>query len=707
MIDKELLERLYTSYGFEVKKQSDEVYVFVYTKSRYFGVDIIQLSEDKETLKLADDVKESYSKLGYAVNQKKINSNVEAEIELFKSFFSFESSIERLKRKYNDFKNKQTKNLLGYEYQYVESPFDLQNHVIYEEKLFEIIDNRLISKNPELIIIEAAAGYGKTCTAYEIMNRIANNTICQTPIFTELSRNRGIKKFRYILLDEIDLEYSSLGSTLVIKEIKNGRIPLIIDGFDELLEKVNTESEIDSSFEEVETMLDTIGNLLEHNAKIILTTRKTAIFTGEEFESWLQKWDTKFFVTRISLKEPRLKDWMGADKYQLINDKNIPVQYLANPVILSFLKNIDFNDFAKLMDHPELLVEQYFEKMLEREKIRQHLIMTVEKQLEVFRNVVKMLIELDSTSEEKEFFKQMIFDTNKRLIEYTISLYSGEDRQTVDSLVGTLATHALLDRKGRDENQIGFINDFVLGTFVGQILLEPSIRIEKGYSAYMIELAVTAYRVQNRKNKSILWLKIQNVLNKFQSVTIFTFDIYLKESLVRDYIELSIYDISFFNIVFQTHSISSSVFLNCYFKNCVFESRNLHGVSFINCTFDNCSISDDITIDGKNEITAIKCKQLKCSILIERNPHFELEEHSLVNSLEREILIKLSDISLSKGHHIVKLTGCFEKSKSKDIYMSLKKLEEKGLIDVNGIHVRFVTNKIPVIKKIIGLNNEV
>ncbi len=702
MINKDLLERLYKSYGFEINKDNPDVFVFIYKKSRYFGVDIIPLDNNLDTLEASTRIKDEFSLLGYAVNLKQIESNEEAEIELFKSFFSFDSSIERLKRKYNDFVKRQTKNLLGSPYQYVESPFELQNHIIDESKIFEIIDKRFTSNRPELIIIEAAAGYGKTCTAYEILNKMTNESIYQTPIFTELSRNRGIKKFKYILLDEIDIEYPSLDSPLVIKEIKNGRVPIIIDGFDELLDKVNIDSSTDSSFEEVETMLDTIGNLLENKAKVILTTRKTAIFTGVEFEDWLQKWQNKFSVTRLSLKEPRLKDWLGNDKYILIKDKNIPIQYLANPVILSFLKNIQFEAFTRLMENPETLVEEYFERMLEREKDRQNLRMTVEKQLEVFRNVVKMLLDLDSTSEDKEFFKAIILDTNKKLLEYTKTLYSGDDKHNIETLVDSLATHALLDRKGRDQNQIGFINDFVLGTFIGQIIVEPHVeKIDTNYSAYMLELAVTAYRVQTKKSKSILWTKIQNVLNKFNKEAVFSFDIYLKESLVRNYSELSIYEMSFYNIYFKKYSISSSVFLNCLFKNCDFEIENFKGISFINCTFENCRVLDSQHIDGKNEIIAIKCCQLNCSILIENVSQFEAEEPSLINDFEREILQKLWSISNTKGHHIVRLTNCFEKNKSKKIYKTLKTLEEKHFVEIKGIHVYFVTNKIPQIKEIL------
>lgn len=59
------------------------------------------------------------------------------------------------------------------------------------------------------------------------------------PIFTELSKNRKAALFRYVLLDEIDRKFTSLSSELVISEIRNGKVPLIIDGFDELISRSN------------------------------------------------------------------------------------------------------------------------------------------------------------------------------------------------------------------------------------------------------------------------------------------------------------------------------------------------------------------------------------------------------------------------------------------------------------------------------------
>ncbi len=194
------------------------------------------------------------------------------------------------------------------------------------DSLIEIVNSILKRNHPQLVIIEAAAGYGKTCASYEILNRLVNKSDqILSPLFTELSKNRSAKIFRYILLDEIDLEFPTLNSELVIHEIKTGRIPLIIDGFDELLEKVNVSNiDISDAFGEIETMLNTIGNLLDKNAKIILTTRKTAIFSGFEFDKWVQKWDNKFEVTRFSLKEPRIKDWLGTERFSIVKNSEYP-----------------------------------------------------------------------------------------------------------------------------------------------------------------------------------------------------------------------------------------------------------------------------------------------------------------------------------------------------------------------------------------------
>lgn len=699
------LDVLYKSYGFDINKDNVNLRVYLYKKSRYYGAEIIPLAKNSDILKKAEDLKHEYSALGYATTVREVSSIDEADLELFKSFFSYDAAKVRLRKKYEQFTIKQNRNLLGNIYEYIESPFEVFNETSHSEKLFELISNTIDRASSDLIIIEASAGYGKTCTAYELLRLITEKDNFQIPIFTELARNRGAKIFRYIMLDEIDIEFPSLNSDLVITEIKKGRIPLIIDGFDELLDKVNiTEGDSATSFEEVETMLDTIGHLLNANSKIILTTRRTAIFNGVEFDKWYSKWDNKFHVTRLSLKEPRIKDWLGEDRFLKIKQYNVPIQYVANPVILTYLKNITVDDFDSQISSPEILIKHYFEKMLDRERERQNLIISIEQQYEIFKNVVRLLLDFDITVESKEFFKEIIKDQNHKLLEYTRTLYTGIDKPSIDNLVDTLATHALLDRKGRDDSQIGFINDFVLGIYIGEIICETSVtKIEKDYSTYMLELAVTAYRVQSRKNKAALWEKLMSVKHRFQELYIFYFDVILKESLMRDYREISVYDLNIYNIQFANNKVIDTVFLNCLFKKCSFDLDSLEGVSFIDCTFDSCSIVDGRFFDEDSGVSTIKCKQENCKLL-PGETYIPVNGSDEFTSIEKEILQNVLKISQTKGHHIMQLMHCFQKAEGRKVLIGLDSLEAKGFIEIKGNHIYPQINRIQTIKQILGIS---
>ena len=503
------------------------------------------------------------------------------------------------------------------------------------------------------------------------------------------------------MLDEIDIEFPALNSDLVIREIKKGRIPLIIDGFDELLDKVSINNvEEESNFEEVESMLDTIGNLLGEKSKVILTTRRTAIFNGVDFDKWLSKWENKFEITRISIKEPRIKDWVGENRFNKIKEMNFPIQYIANPVLLTFLKNVSEHEFLEQLQEPEILVKHYFNKMLERERGRQNLIITVDRQFEIFKNVVKLMLDFDITVESKEFFKEIIRDQNSKLLEYTRTLYTGIEKPTIENLVDTLATHALLDRKGRGENQIGFINDFVLGIFIGEIVCESNYeKIQKDYSTYMLELAVTAYRVQSRKNKAMLWDQLINSKKGFLDLYIFYFDIILKERLERNYNELSVYDQNFYCITFSDYTIKNSVFLNCFFKRCTFNSSFFESVSFVNCTFDTCEISNREFFDDGNEISTIQCIQENCNLI--RGIVYNNSENQIISSYEKEILVHIMRISQSKGHHLIQLLHCYPKNNNRKVLKALSELESKELISMSGKHVYPAINKMQEIKNII------
>ena len=170
---------------------------------------------------------------------------------------------------------------------------------------------------PLLIIIEAAAGYGKTCTAYGILNEFISIPSNKLPFFTELSRDRKASIFKHILAFEIEEQFSNrVDSTVVIHQIKKGRIPLFIDGFDELISK--DFSFIQKSIEQVESMLSTIVDLLTHNAKVIITSRKTAIFNSEEFHNWMIDRNIYYTLSKVTIAEPLIENWLPKERFEIV-----------------------------------------------------------------------------------------------------------------------------------------------------------------------------------------------------------------------------------------------------------------------------------------------------------------------------------------------------------------------------------------------------
>lgn len=96
---------------------------------------------------------------------------------------------------------------------------------------FHAIKEATNRKGAHLVVVEAAAGFGKTCTAYEVYKSFLDNSEYQKPIFTELSRNRDAKQFKYILWSEIDKEKDTTAKQeLVVYNIKKGKSLLLLMG---------------------------------------------------------------------------------------------------------------------------------------------------------------------------------------------------------------------------------------------------------------------------------------------------------------------------------------------------------------------------------------------------------------------------------------------------------------------------------------------
>lgn len=299
-----------------------------------------------------------------------------------------------------------------------------------------------------MILIEAAAGFGKTCTAYEVLAALLDKQPDRPPLFVELARNRQAPLFRYVLLDEIDRNYPSLKSDLVSTEMSAGKVPLIVDGFDELLRRSIDTQPHDEDTAKLESMLDTIAALLTGSAKVVLTTRRTAIFSAESFQKWMASRSSSFRAVRLVLQEPSIRDWLGSDRAARIEELGVMARALANPVLLAFLRHAGNEEFERYVADPDALVERYFKTLLERELERQDINIDYEGQLRIYRELANSMIAQDIMAESRQVVAALILEKSRNQLEESIRRYSLATRPTVEQLAEKLAGHALLDRVG-------------------------------------------------------------------------------------------------------------------------------------------------------------------------------------------------------------------------------------------------------------------
>lgn len=405
----EEIEALYELYGFSKVKQSDDYVVFTYSNGYFYNAEIIKFNNQIEETKL----KREFEEAGYSVRIIEYVSLEKTHELLFNGFFAVKNINDRLLKDYELFGELQSKKLLGATYEYVEPKCNWNCEGEQKDLIFGIYE-QIQKPGAQLIILEAAAGYGKTCTSYELIKMIADNcTDNFAPIFTELSKNRKAALFRYVLLDEIDRKFTSLSSELVISEIRNGKVPLIIDGFDELISRSNKNmSDPNSVEDDSQTMLDTIAELFEPGCqtKVVLTSRKSAIFTGDIFEEWKDKHLPKCNVTRVSIDEPTVSDWIGFEKTEYLEKHGIPFASIINPILLAFMRSMEMDKFEETCSNVENVISYYFNSLLERERERQSLQLTVKEQYRIMEQIAKDFVEFEIIAEEISFIRDLFIE---------------------------------------------------------------------------------------------------------------------------------------------------------------------------------------------------------------------------------------------------------------------------------------------------------
>lgn len=355
-------------------------------------------------------------------------------------------------------------------------------------------------------------------------------------------------------------------------------------------------------------MLDTIADLLTYNskAKILLTSRKSSIFTGDIFDDWAEKKLFNCNITRIQLAEPTAQDWVGYEKFVVLKELGISLDNILNPVLLTFIRNQTIETIRQNYGNNENILDQYFSLLLTREQERQQLLLDIREQISIMQQLASYLVQFDISSEEPQFIRELLLDIltgnlNKYLERYSDSLLqSSEDRPTDEEFVMKLVHHALLDRVSANSNKIGFINDFILGLFIGDALIFNKLSIDQMSEKY-IDIASTSYGIKDEQSRKTLFKKITPVIVQLSVEYQLLIDINLVKKLTQNYCDQYFDSLVFkSNFYFDTrYKFINCIFSSCSFDNCTIPTSVFQSCQFYNCQFYNVNIINNSSNDAE------------------------------------------------------------------------------------------------------------
>lgn len=700
------IKKIYERYGFELKVEEKEFLIFRIRQGPYYAVDIVELSPKASWT----SIKKDYEASGYATRILEYNREKTIENTLFEDFFDIDIVNHRLQKAYEMYTTKRQSSF-GCDYVYFPCPYTLMNGKKCKNSIIEEILDKFENEKPQLILIEAAAGFGKTSTSYELLRHFISKEKPVNPVFAELSRNRQAKIFRYVLLDEIDRLYPKLKLDLVEHEIATGKIPLIIDGFDELLQHAALNSEDEESFDAVESMLDTIKDLLKESARIVLTSRRTAIFSGDKFHEWLQEKSSTFDITRIKLEKPNIIDWIGKERYDLLKNQNVPLHNLSNPVLLSYIRQISEAEFVEKCSDIDSLVSSFFSSLLEREQERQGLKISVDDQLNIFINLARDMVEFDITSEDKHFIQELLYHNNYSFLQSIRMHYEPSTRPSVEELIETLSNHALLDRIGTKEESIGFVNQFIFGYLIGLAAISNSSDdwlVDSFAKEEYVSIASSSFSILGNSNRSKLFNNVLLVEYGISDYSKFLIDLELTDQYMHRSSGVIVESLNIEDCSFDyCCCIDSFLFSSCHFKNVHFLRSVVKHVNFLNCCFENCSFTNDYNKDIY-DCWFTECDDYGSSFILDFKKCKTVYDRA-ENSSENDMPKKLLEQFWPKGKayastkiRLRTLYAGFDLKKKKLVPDALEQLTKMELLYVEGTHVCLNLKKINNIQKILG-----
>lgn len=689
-MNKKQIKDIFTLYQYELLKETEDYIIFNEGHSMYPGVEIVCLTQFG--FDVIASMKTEFSEQGYAVRVCPPSEVERIEDYLFDWFFRVKNTNQAIEERYRLY-GEAVINAYGLPegkhkpYEFVDIPYKVEYDFVRTEAgqkngLIKSIRNDIDSNGPCLVVVEAAAGFGKTSTAMELLKSYSNVEHKIRPFYMELYKDRQATLFKYLYLAQIHREFQVLIDDKIVEyNIEKGRIPLIIDGFDELLSEDLDSGSVGRAKKKGETMLSTIADLLKGNAKIVLTTRKTAILSDGEFLEWFQNRfgsDSDVHVCRYVLGQPMLENWLNPWQIRLLGKK---ISGINNPVLLGYLKHLNQSELVKEAKSSSL-IESYIRRLLEREIDRQGLTLTVGEQKEVYEWLAAAFAYEDITSESRSNVKDTILLLCSNIITRHETIF--KDAQ---SIANTLTNHALLDRKGG--GTIGFVNDFVLGIFLQYAMIDETVNglseYYKNISSNFVDKLIFAASSSSKDYRESVWLQLHGFCHDLPIEQWLTIDIKLMNKNMSNYSNLFFDGL---NVVDAKFGFNDAQIIGCHFVNFVFENVEFNLQYIRDCTFINCTFNKVTFCGDKREVNDFfNCVEDGKEIILGQD---EESETSIPEVKEKDDIMTIALLS-----HYFQVDGRTRKMKmisklkiefndNKSFKRTFSKLQKNGFIVTNG-----------------------
>jgi len=699
--DAQQLVRLYQSYGYEHAEHLSKrpaFLVFVLPYGMYKAADIVRLDVNRAV----DDIRKSLADLGYATEIRTYSSISQAEDTLFSGFFTNSSTKTRLRHSYQSFVDRQSRILPpGFKYNFKSPPFSYDHFLIASEVLdkpVEVLESQNLNAaefvvrsfaqidGPLLVLLEAAAGSGKTCTIHEIVRHLLDDREDMLPMLTELSRNKEARIFNHVLFSEIIENYSNgVDPKAVISLIQSGRIVLIVDGFDELITRVDSDSAPGA-----ESMLYTILKMLGTKARIIVTSRRTVIADDEKLYEILLSAGASYSLVRMRILEPDVSLWLNAEQLEALQTRGYQINSIANPALLAFLGCLSVGELLEYGESHKSLPDKYLDIMLNRERDRQNLKLRDYEQVHLFKRFARLLCEFNVVSEEKSFMKDLLSEYCRDIIEVSLDRYQPDERPTFDDLVETLSNHVLLDKK--HNRMIGLTNDFVAGHLVGRCITDGDFqrhlhgkKLHEVIPLDYFEKSVVAIQSASLQQREAFISQVTN--SEFWSTQELRFDIetMVSRSIKSEYCDMQISDRRFIQIEVVPETMFARVsFHNCEFLECTLSLDQFEEVVFTNCRFYRTNVKGS---KGVGRVQLFSCDdpdgalsrfdEYRQSTVVNEDYNEELYEQILLAHLK-------SDKRTPKTRTIALLKETIRDVSESEILRGLERCKREQLLFVNG-----------------------